>query len=101
MRFNLEAQLRTVVLVRGTQAQIPVEIRRKPCMVDPIRFDIENLPSGISFDPVSAKPGHDRITMTLSAGDDAIPGSYPGVAVLGTDLSGTAEQAPTITLVVN
>ena len=101
VRFNLEAQLRTVVLVRGTQARIPVEIRRKPGMVDPIRFDIENLPSGISFDPVCAKPGHDRITMPLSAGDDAIPGSYPGVAVLGTDLSGTTEQAPTITLVVN
>lgn len=101
VRFNLEAQLRTVVIVRGTRAQIPVEIRRKPAMIDPIRFDIENLPAGISFDPVSAEPDRDTITMTVSAGDDAIPGSYPGVAVLGTDLSGTTEQAPTITLVVN
>ena len=101
VRFNLEAQLRTVEIVRGTQMQIPVEIRRKPGMADPIRFGVENLPSGISFDPISAGPDQDGITMTVKAGDDAIPGSYPAVAVLGTDLSGTTEQAPTITLVVN
>ena len=87
--------------MRGTQVQIPVEIRRKPDFVDPIRFDFENLPTGISFDPVSVAPDQDRITITVSAGDDAIPGSYPNVAVLGTDLSGTTEQAPTLTLVVN
>ena len=101
VRFNLEAQLRSVEIVRGTQVQIPVEIRRKPGMVDPIRFDVENLPTGVSFDPISAEPDHDRITMTVNARDDAIPGSYPAVAVLGTDPSGTTEQAPTITLVVN
>ncbi len=101
VRFNLEAQLRTVEIVRGSRVQIPVEIRRKPGFVDPIRFDVENLPTGISFKPISAGPDHDRITMTVSAGDDAIPGSHPAVAVLGTDLSGTTEQAPTITLVVN
>ena len=101
VRFNLEAQLRTVEIVRGSRVQIPVEIRRKPGFVDPIRFDVENLPTGISFEPISAGPDDDRITMTVSAGDDAIPGSHPAVAVLGTDLSGTTEQAPTIALVVN
>ena len=101
VRFNLEAQLRSVDIVRGTQVQIPVEIRRKPAFVDPIRFDFENLPAGVSFDPVSAEPDQDGITISVSAGDDAIPGSYPNVAVLGTDLSGTTEQAPTLTLVVN
>ena len=101
VRFNLEAQLRSVEIVRGTQVQIPIEILRKAGFVDPIRFDVENLPTGISFDPISAEPVQDRITMTVRAKDDAIPGSYPAVAVLGTDLSGTTEQAPTITLVVN
>lgn len=100
-RFNLEAQLRTVNLVRGGSAQIPVAVRRAPDASGPLRFAVENLPKGLTFTANSFDQRTDRSTITLQAAAETAPGSYTTVAILGTDPSGATEQAPPITVVVD
>ncbi len=100
-RFELAAQLRTVNLVRGGRAALPVELLRDKGFAEAVRFGFENLPPGVSFDPATAAGDRRAITIGLQAGADAVRGSYPTVAVIGTAESGAQEQAPVVTVVVD
>lgn len=100
-RFDLEAQLSSVNLVRSGSAEIPIAIRRRPGHAGAIRLAVENLPPGVSFEPVASLPDQERIAITVRAEAEAERGSFPSVAVVGSDDDGRTEQAPTIRIVVD
>ena len=99
-RFEIEAQSRTVNLVRGGRAEVPVTVRREDGYAQPIRFGFENLPEGVTFEPAIAEAGASGIRIVLRAADDARRGTSPTVAILGADPAGRTEQAPVIAVVV-
>ena len=99
--FELEAQLRSVNLVRGGKATIPVSLLRADGHDGGITYTIENLPDGVAVGPVEADEAGGGSRIMLQAASDAKKGSYSAIAVVGTDSEGRSEQAPPITLIVD
>ena len=99
--FELEAQLRSVNLVRGGIAEIPVSVRMVEEYEGEIAYSVENLPGGVSVQDVASDNSGAGSRITLRAAPDATEGSYSAIAVIGTDSDGRSEQAPPITLVVD
>lgn len=99
--FELEAQLRSVNLVSGGKATIPVSLRRAESHDGTIRYAIENLPDGVAVETVETDDAGAACRLTLRAASDAAKGSFSGIAIVGTDSKGRSEQAPPITLVVD
>ena len=100
-RFELEAQRSTVVLVRGGEATLPVDIRRESAFEGTLQFHLENLPPGVSFAPLRAGSRDAQVPVLLKADEVAVKGSHSGVAVLATGPLGMTEQTPPFTVVVN
>ena len=99
--FELEAQLRSVNLVRGGSAAIPVSLRRAEGHDGTIQYAIENLPDGVAVETVETEDSGAVCRLTLRAASDAAEGSFSGIAIVGTDTRGRSEQAPPITLIVD
>lgn len=99
--FELEAQLRSVNLVRGGSAAIPVSLRRAEGHDGTIQYAIENLPDGVAVETVETEDAGVAFRLTLRAAWDAAEGSFSGIAIVGTDTRGRSEQAPPITLIVD
>ena len=99
--FELEAQRRTVDLVRGGRADVPVEVRRAPGEGVTLRFSSENLPRGVSMKPAAVGPDAASVIITLEAEAGADRGQHSGVAFLAAGPNGVVEQAQPITVVVN
>ena len=98
--FSLEASASAVNIPRGSTAKIPVMIRREPGFDAPIKFRLENLPPGITLDPLTAGPGQPSVELTIRAADDAQPFRAPRVAILG--LAGDElQEAPRISVLVD
>ncbi len=98
--FSLEASASAVNIPRGSTAKIPVMIRREPGFDAPIRFRLENLPPGVTLDPLTAGPDRANVELTIRAADDAQPFRAPRVAILG--LAGEElQEAPRISVLVD
>ncbi len=99
--FALEVEASNVNLTRAGSAEIPVEIQRSPDFHGEIRFRLENLPAGVSAEPVTAAPEAPSVTIRLRAGPGAAAGRFSRVAILGSDGEGRVQEAPRITVLVN
>ena len=100
-RFALEAASNNINLVRGGSAEVVVNIQRAAGFTEEIRFRIENLPPGITADPVTAAGDAARATLRLQASPEAPAGRAPRVSILGSSADGEVQQAPRIGLVVD
>lgn len=98
--FSLEAQATSVNVPRGGSAMIPVSIRREGGFVVPIAFSAENLPVGVTLEPVSAPGEADKVQLRIQAAADAPLGRAPRVAILGR-AGGESNEAPRITVQVD
>ncbi len=98
--FSLEAAVTAVSLPRGASAMIPVMIRREAGFTAPIEFRLDNLPPGVTMDPVTVSAGEARAEIRVRASGDARMGRAPRVAVFGTG-GGQTQQAPRIGISVD
>jgi hypothetical protein len=98
-QFGLEATLNNVNLVRGGTAEVSVQITRRAGHAAEIRFSAENLPDGVTLEPVTSSG--DSVTLRFRASAEARLGRSPRVAILGTTSDGHVQEAPRISVVVD
>ncbi len=98
--FSLEASASAVNVPRGGSAKIPVMIRREPGFLAPIAFQLDNLPSGVTMDPLSVGPDQSNAEITIRAAASAREARAPRVAILGA-ASGELQEAPRISVLVD
>jgi hypothetical protein len=94
--FALEPVLTTVNLVRGRSVEIPLDIQRAPGFTEDIKFSFENLPPGVTADPLSVSALTKVAKIRLHAAREAPPAKYPYVVILGTSAGGRVEEAPQV-----
>jgi len=98
--FSLEASISAVNIPRGGIAKIPLTIRREANFQVPIRFRIENLPPGVTMDPLTVSAGQQSAEITIRAEQDGSEFRSPRVAILGI-ANGEQQEAPRISILVN
>jgi uncharacterized membrane protein len=98
-QFALEATLNNVNLVRGGTVEVPVQITRRAGHAGEIRFSAENLPDGVTLEPVTSSG--ESVTLRFRASVEARLGRAPRVAILGTTTDGHVQEAPRISVVVD
>ena len=99
--FSLEAAANNVNVVRGGSAEAPIGIQRAPDFHGEIRFRVENLPPGLSAEPVVAPPGSTQVRIALRASPDAAPGRHPRLVILGATAEGHVQAAPRVGISVD
>jgi hypothetical protein len=99
-QFSLEAGLETVHVVRGGTTEFQVAVTRAEGFSEPVGFSFENLPPGVTAQS-AAPAGGANVTIHVTAANDARPGRYPHVAILGRADGGQMQQAPHITIVLD
>ncbi|MBI2688644.1 MAG: hypothetical protein HYX27_20265 [Acidobacteria bacterium] len=98
--FSLEATASVVNIPRGGTAKIPISIRREPGFEEPISFRINNLPSGVTMDPLTVPASQSTLEITIRAAQSAAQARAPRVAILGIT-NGEQQEAPRISILVN
>lgn len=98
--FSLEASASAVNVPRGGAAKIPVAIRREPGFRAPINFRLENLPVGVTMDPLTVGPEAESAEITIRASADAPRARAPRVAILGLAQS-EQQAAPRMSVLVD
>jgi hypothetical protein len=98
--FSLEAGVSAINVPRGGAAKIPVTIRREPNFQSPITFQLENLPPGVTMDPLTVNPDQQTAEITIRAAPSANEARAPRIAILG-DANGERQEAPRISILIN
>lgn len=98
--FSLEASTSQVNIPRGGTAKIPLAIRREPGFLAPITFQLENLPDGVTMDPLTIGPDQAIADIQIRAAQSAIVARAPRVAILGT-ANGEQQEAPRFTVLID
>lgn len=97
--FSLEAAVSAVPLPAGAMAEVPVTVRRAEGFSGPIAFRVENLPPGVTAEPVTAGPNSLQATLVLKAAPGAARIRAARVAILGSS-SSQEQEAPKIAVLV-
>lgn len=98
--FSLEAATSAVNIPRGGTARIPFTIRREPGFLTPISFQLENLPPGVTMDPLTVGPDQTTAEIQIRAAQSAKEARAPRVAILGT-ANNEQQEAPRITVLID
>ncbi len=99
--FRLETAATNLNLVRGGMAEVRVQIQRAKDYTGEIRLTVENLPAGVTAEPVLAPAGAQNATILLRAGGEARAGRYARLSILGSTSGGGAETSPRFSLLVD
>ena len=100
-RFSLETMLKTVVIVRGQRAEVPVALTREEGFEPPLEFSIENLPPGLKLEGWQELDEGKMLKLLLQADEDATPVRHSSFVVIAKALTSSGiimESAPAVGL---
>jgi hypothetical protein len=71
--FSLTLTSDIVNVVQGAKSEIEVRLRRKGGFTEPVRLSVENIPAGVTVDPLELAAGQDTGKLSFTAAADARP----------------------------